>query len=184
MEGIALILIGTAIFSHSWYLLGLYADSRTVGVIMAALGLGLLVSLFTFQPQFLGSLGGNSVINLGEVLSLKTVMLVWGIYAGVVAAHCLWDMEERALGFFSVLLTVAGVVFLLFFLQLWINSSADVVLLLVTTSAMFTIIGGLLFFYMVFPFPSLRGVSAWAMLIQSILIVGIGLALVTTLIRA
>ena len=64
MEGFALILIGAAIFSHAWYLLGLYSDGRTVGVLMAALGAGLLITL-TFEPQLLGLMGADAEQKLG-----------------------------------------------------------------------------------------------------------------------
>ncbi len=183
MEGIALILIGTAIFSHSWHLLGLYTDGRTVGVIMAGLALGLLLSLFTFQPQFLSEVSANGTIQDGAMTSLRTLIVIWAIYAGVVAAQGLWDMEDRALGFYSVLLTVAGIVILLFFLQVWIDGAKDVLMLpLVISSAMLSLVGALQFFQMAFPFPALRSVTGWAMLIQSIVIVGIGMAMITTVI--
>ncbi len=45
MEGLALILIGGALFSQSWNFLGLYTDGRTVGAIMVALGLAALITL-------------------------------------------------------------------------------------------------------------------------------------------
>ena len=96
MEGIALILIGTAIFSHSWYLLGLYSDGRTIGVIMAALAVGLLVSLFAFNPQILGEQSTYAARQMGEVPVLKTIIVAWAIYAGVVAAQGIWDLEDRA----------------------------------------------------------------------------------------
>ena len=184
MEGIALILIGTAIFTHSWYLLGLYADGRTVGIILGGLALGLVVALFTFEPQFLGGLSSDAKINAGEIVSLKSIMVIWALYAAAVAGHGLWDMEERAIGFYSVLLTVASVVFLLFFLQLWVNDNdLAIALPLVIVSAMTAIVGGLLFFCLAIPFLALRAVSGWAMLIQSIVIAGIGLAMVTAVIQ-
>lgn len=184
MEGIALILIGTAIFTHSWYLLGLYADGRTVGVIMASLAVGLVLSLFTFDMQFLGSLSDKTALNGGETASLKSIIIIWAVYAAAVAAHGLWDMEERATGFYSVLLTVSSIVFLLFFLQLWVSDNDVVVALpLVIVSAMTAIVGGLLFFCLAIPFLALRAVSGWAMLIQSIVIAAIGLAMVTAVIQ-
>ena len=185
MEGIALILIGTAIFSHSWHLLGLYADSRMVGVIMAALAAALVVALFTVQPQFLGGMGENAAVRLGEVAVLQTAALAWGVYAVAVAAHCIWDMEERAVGFFSVLLVASSVIALFFFLQVWsLDNDAFSLIVLVISSAMLAIVGGLLFFTLAVPFPALRSVSGWAMLIQSVVIVAFGLAMTTTSIGA
>ena len=185
MEGIALILIGAAIFSHSWHLLGLYADARTVGVIMAAAALGLVLTLFAAQPQFLGGMGDNAAVRLGEITVLQTAALAWAIYAAAVAAHCVWDMEERAIGFYSVLLVAASVVSLLFFLQVWLpDGDSFALIVLVISSAMLALVGGLLFFTLAFPFPALRSVSGWAMLIQSIIIAAFGLAMTTTSIGA
>ena len=55
MEGLFFILIAGALFSHAWYLLGLYNDGRTMGIVMAALGAGALIAL-TFDPMLLGKL--------------------------------------------------------------------------------------------------------------------------------
>ncbi len=180
MEGIALILIGTAIFSQSWHLLGLYADGRTVGTIIAVLGLGLLLSFFTFEPQLLGSQSDNSTRMMAEVPVFKSLIVAWAIYAVVVGAQGIWDLEDRAIGFYSVLLTVISVIALLFFIQIWIDGGSDLVMLpMVITTALLSIIGALLFFFMAIPFPGLRSVTGWAMLIQSILISAFGLAAVT-----
>ena len=184
MEGIALILIGTAIFSHSWHLLGFYADARAVGIVMAGLAAVLLLSLFTFDPQFLDDVSSGAIQG-GAIATLKTLVVIWAIYAAIVAAQGIWDMEERALGFYSVLLTVMGIVALLFFLQVWIDGAEDILMLpLVISTAMLSIVGALQFFQMAFPFPALRGVTGWAMLIQSIVIVAIGMGMITTVIAA
>ena len=185
MEGIVLILVGTAIFSHAWHLLGLYADARTVGVVMGAAALGLVLTLFAVQPQFLGGLGGNAAVRAAEITVLQTAALAWAIYAAAVAAHCVWDMEERAVGFFSVLLVAASLVGMFFFLQIWIQDNGSFALIVMSVcSAMLAIVGGLLFFTLAFPFPALRSVAGWAMLIQSIIIAGFGLAMTTTSIGA
>ena len=39
MEAIFFLLIGAALFSQSWYVLGLYSEGRTVGLIVGGLGL-------------------------------------------------------------------------------------------------------------------------------------------------
>ena len=182
MEGMALILIGTAIFTHSWYQLGLYSDGRTVGVLMAGLATALVVSLFTFEPQFLGTLSdGNDVLKTGETTVLRSLMLAWGIYMGAVAAQGFWDLDERAIGFYGVLLTAISIVSLLFFLQIWISTEESVLMVpMVVSGALLSIVGALIFFLMAIPFPGLRAVSGWALLLQSIVIAAIGMAMVTT----
>ena len=185
MEGIVLILIGAAVFSHSWHLLGMYADARAVGVVMGAAALGLVLALFAVQPQFLGGMGGNAAVRLGEITVLQTAALAWAIYAAAAAAHCVWDMDERAIGFYSVLLVAASLVSMFFFLQIWIQGNDSFALIvLAISSAMLALVGGLLFFTLAFPFPALRSVSGWAMLIQSIVVAAFGLAMTTTSIGA
>jgi hypothetical protein len=185
MEGIALILIGTAIFSHSWHLLGLYSDGRTIGVIMAALAVGLAVSLFVFDPQILGEQSSHSARSMAEVPVFKAIIVAWAIYAGVVAAQGMWDLEDRALGFYAVPLTAVSLVALLFFVQIWVDGGNDAAMVsLVTSGALLSIIGSLLFFFMAIPFPGLRSVAGWAMLIESIAISAVGMGMITTTIPA
>ena len=122
---------------------------------------------------------------MGEVAVLKTILVAWAVYAAVVAAQGIWDLEERAIGFFSVPLTVVSLVALLFFVQIWVDGGSDAVMVsLLTSTAMLSIVGALLFFYMAIPFPSLRSVAGWAMLIQSIVLAAFGMAMVTTTISA
>ena len=52
MEGVFLVLIGAAIFCHSWSLLGLYHEGRTMGTFVGGLGLVALISL-TMAPMLL-----------------------------------------------------------------------------------------------------------------------------------
>lgn len=185
MEGIAFIFIGAAIFTHSWHLLGLYSDTRAFGVVMAGAALALLLSFFVFEPHMLGSLDDNSITRMGELTMLKTLILVWAVYAGIVAAQGVWELEERAVGFYAVPLAAVSLISLLFFLQVWINGAPDAIgiaLLLVT--ALMTVIGALLFFCFTFPFNALRAVSGWAMIIMSVVIAAFGLAIATTAIAA
>ena len=95
MEGIAFIFIGAAIFTHSWHLLGLYSDTRAFGVVMAGAALALFLSFFVFEPHMLGSLDDNSITRMGELTMLKTLILAWAVYAGIVAAQGVWELEER-----------------------------------------------------------------------------------------
>ena len=160
MEGIALILIGTAIFSHSWYLLGLYSDGRTIGTVMAAVGAGLIISLFVFDPQILGEQSSHTARSMAEIPVLKTVVFAWAIYAAVVAAQGVWDLEDRAIGFYAVPLTVVSLIALLFFVQIWVDGGSDAVMVsLLISSAMLSIIGALLFFFIGGPVPGVSDLS-------------------------
>ena len=92
MEGFAIILIGGAIFMHSWHLLGVCSDGRTIGALMAALAVGLLLAL-TFEPQLLGTQGSRPVLQLAEITVMKTLIVMWAIYAAAVAAQAFWGLE-------------------------------------------------------------------------------------------
>jgi hypothetical protein len=178
MEGVAFILIGVALFSHSWSLLGFYADARSLGVTMAGIAVALAVALFAFEPQFLGTLGDGQSVRGAETDLLKILIISWAIYAAIVGAQNLWDMEERPLGLYSVALTAVSFVSLAFFLQLWADSGEDLVMApIVIITAMLSIIGALLFFSLAIPFAPLRTVSGWALLLQSLLIAGFGLGM-------
>ena len=188
MEGLALTLIGAAIFSHSWYLMGLYSDGRTVGILMAALGAGLLITL-TLEPQLLGLLGDDDAQKLGELTMMRTLIVLWAVYAAAVAAQGWSDLEERALGFYAAVLAVASLSAAVYFvLQLWEhNDLADVEAALVTASftgvsGVLAVIGTTLFFYMAIPFFGLRLVAGWFSLVGSVAIAAVGLAIITNVI--
>jgi hypothetical protein len=189
MEGFALLLIGAAIFSHAWYLLGMYSEGRTFGVLMAALGAGLLITL-TFEPQVLGLMGADAEQKLGEVTMMKTLIILWAAFAGVVAAQGWWDLEERAIGFYAIALAVGSAVAVGYFsTQLWEHdalsgvSAVSVTVSLTAASAILSMLGAMLFFYMAIPFYGLRVVAGWFSLVGSIGVIGIGLGIITTLIQ-
>ena len=81
MEGVFLTLIGAAIFSQSWHILGMYAEGRTMGIIVGTLGL-ISLSAIVLSPVVLT---GQSM--LIEATVLKTLIALWAVYALAVAAH-------------------------------------------------------------------------------------------------
>ena len=178
MEGVAFILIGVALFSHSWSLLGFYADARALGITMAGVATALVLALFVFEPQFLGSIGDSQSMRAAETDILQILIISWAIYAAMVGAQNLWDMEERPLGFFSIPLTAVSLVSMAFFLSLWVDSGEDIVMApTMIIAAMLSVMGALLFFSLALPFAPLRTVSGWALLLQSLVVAGLGLGM-------
>ena len=182
MEAFFFILIGAALFSHSWYLLELYPDGRTMGVFVAGLGLASLISI-TMVPMLLTGDGPGTDV-LAETTIMKTLVVLWAGYAIGVGAHGIWDFDERAIGFYSAFLAVASVVALIYFateLQsrygdgAWLSISGATLLL--------TVLAGMLFFYLAVPFNVLRQVAAWFILAGSIAILALGLLILTTVIE-
>ena len=85
MEGIFFVLIGGALFSYSWYVMGLYPDGRTMGLFTGGLGLASLIALM-LTPMVL--IGGDPDSNiLVEHTLMKMLIVVWAGFAVGVAAR-------------------------------------------------------------------------------------------------
>ncbi len=182
MEGITLILIGIAIFAHSWLQLGLYSDGRTVGATTASLAGALVLAIFVFQPDSRLMEAMIEATGRSELVVWNTLLLAWGVYMIIVAAQGVWDLEERAIGFYSVPLTVISIVALVFYILVWVAVGSDgdafAMVSVVVSTALLGIVGALLFFQMAIPFPGLQRVAGWIMLLGSIVIVGLGAAMI------
>lgn len=183
MEGLVLALIGAALFSHSWFLLGLYAEARTVGFIMALIGIALLFTL-SFDPQILGA-HGNPIEVLGDLTVMKMLVLFWAIYAGVVGAHGVWEYEDRAIGLYCVPLTAVNAISVFYFASVMFGRFSGSAAIAYTFAAvLLTIISAVLFVNLAIPLRGIRQVTGWFMLVGSIVVMTIGLVLVTTIIVA
>lgn len=183
MEGVFLVLIGAALFSHSWHLLGLYHEERTMGLYVGGLGLAALIAI-TLAPMLLGA-RGTGAETLADITVMKVLIILWAGYAIGVGAHGLWEFDDRAIGFYSAFLSVASLIALLYFaIQLQDDVYGNGVWLALSGAALvLTILSAWLFFYMAIPFIALRKVSGWFILIGSIVVAGIGFAIITSVIE-
>lgn len=182
MEAIFFVLIGAALFSSSWNLLGLYSDGRTMGLFTGALGLGSLTAL-TFAPMVF--LGGDADANvLAEVNITKMLIVAWAAYAIGISAQGLWDFDERAIGFYSAILTaITAVAFFYFAANLGRAYGEAAALAVSAATLILSVLAGMMFFYFAIPFNILRLVAGWFLLVGSVVLTAIGLALVSTLIQ-
>lgn len=188
MEGIGFILIGAALFSHSWYLMELYSEGRAVGVLMAAIGVGLLFTL-TFDPQILGTVGAD-LDKTSDINVMKSLIVMWAVYSFAVAAQGYFDTEEhnvRPIGFFGAVLAIASALTLFYFGTVMgengrIGDTAVIVFTL--ASLLLTLVAALLFFYLAIPFRALKPVVGWFMLIGGIIVMSVGLVVTTTIVVA
>ena len=185
MEGIFFILIGAALFTQSWYILGLYSEGRTMGVLVGGLG---VLALGTFM------LGGamettllvvNERVDAAKVLQETTVLnaliMVWVAYTFGVAAHGLWEFEDRAIGFYSGFVAIVSlIVFLYFAIELRTDYSDAVWLTITAAPAVLTLLAAISFFYLAWQWVVLRPLAGWSMLLGSTAVVGIGLVLIGT----
>ncbi len=180
MEGVFFVLIAAALFSHSWYLLGLYHEGRTVGLYTAGLGLVSLIAL-TLAPMVLSGAAGDPGVLAGTTM-MKVLIILWAGYAVGVGAQGLWEFDERAIGFYTAFLAVASAVAFVFFgieledrgvgQEVWLAMSGAFLVL--------TILAATLFFYMAIPFRALRKVAGWFVLLGSLAVAGLGFAILTT----
>jgi hypothetical protein len=191
MEGIFFILIGGALFTQSWYTLGLYSEGRTMGVLVGGLG---LLALGTFMLG--GALDATLLVvnddpdagpiaTAAKVLKattvLKALMMVWVVYTFGVAAHGLWELEDRAIGFYSGLVAVVSLIAFLFFaIELRTVFNDAVWLTMAGATAVLTLLAAISFFYLAWQWMVLRLVTGWFMLLGSGAVIGIGLVMIGT----
>ena len=186
MEGVFFMLVGAALFAQSWYILGMYAEGRTMGVVVGGLGL-LSLATITFAPTLLTSEGLKAFIPedvvTAETTVLKGLIITWALYTVGVAANGLWDFDERAIGFYSVFLAVASLVpFLYFAVELESRYTNAVWLGMSGATLMLTVIASIMFFYLAFSYTVLRLVAGWFALLGGGVVAAFGLAMVSTVI--
>ena len=197
MEALGLILIAGALFCHSWYILGLYPDGRTVGIYVGALGAAAIIST-TFAPMLLiggdatavtdaGGDAGNKAYSIAsglvETTMMKTLIIIWALYAIGVAAQAIWDFDERAIGFFSAIAAAVSLVALFFFGGTLLTPyGEDVVITLTTAALLLSVVAGMMFFYLAVPFNGLRPVAGWFTLVGSVAVFIVGVLIATTVI--
>ena len=156
MEGIFFILIGGSLFSQAWFILGMYSEGRTMAVFVGGLGL-LALATTMFAPMLItGEARGaplDAADHLAELTVMKSLIIVWAVYGVGVAAHGLWDFDERAIGFYSGFLTVASLVpFLYFATELQERYTDAVWLGMSGASLALAVVAGIMFFYLSFAF--------------------------------
>ena len=189
MEALGLILIAAALFCHSWYILGLYPDGRTAGIYVGAFGLAALIST-TMAPMLLiggdaaaiADAGGDSAksfysiaAGLAETTMMKTLIIVWAIYAVGIGAQSLLDFDERAIGFSGAVAALVSLFAMFFFADTLLNPyGEEVVLVLTTSTLLLTVVAVTMFAYLAVPFNNLRPVAGWFNLVGSIAVFIIG----------
>ena len=183
MEAAFLVLIGGALFAQSWNHLGLFAEGRGMGVIVGGLGLVSLVSL-VMTPMLL-----EAEVTEAEVTSnltmMKSLILVWSVFAVAMAVQGFLDLEERAVGFLAGFVAIVSVIALVYFAAEmtngyggdgpWLTMAASTLILAITS--------GIVFFHQAIPFQAIRLVAGWFLLIGGSALGVLGLLIATTIIR-
>ena len=196
MEGLFLILVGAALFTQSWHILGFYSEGRTVGVFMGGLGLLMLGTFMlgtSIEPVLLTATGkkvGDAAKVVAQtdvnasVVVLTALVGAWAIYAIGVSAQGLWDLEERAIGFYSAFLAAVSLVAFVYFAgQMERRYGEDVMLALSGATLALTVLAGMMFFYLAFGFNVLRLVAGWFLLIGGGAVAAIGLGIISATVK-
>lgn len=187
MEGIFLVLVGGALFAQSWYILGLYSEGRTMGVFVGGLGLASLIAI-TLSPMLLQDTNTKGVaLNADFVVAatmvMKSLIVLWAVYAVGVAAHGILDFDERPIGFYCAFLAVVTFASFLFFaLRLQGTYSDGTWLALSAATLALSVVATIVCFYLAFGFGVLRLVAGWSVLLGGIVAGLIGVSVLTTLI--
>ena len=164
-----------------------WGDAGTGGLITPrsrrALGLGALITI-TFVPMVL--IGGDPDASpVAETMVMKMLIILWVGHAVGAGAQGIWELDERALGFYSAVVTAGSVVALIFFATTLFDAYGNAVAIgLSAVALVLSIVAGMLFFFYAVPFNILRPVAGWFTLVGSVTVLAVGLALVTTAIRA
>ena len=191
MESTVLILIGAALFCQAWHILGMYTDGRPMGAIMGLLGVMALATVAfdgSFIPSVLTTDGAGAALITPLAVTatnnlLNAIVVVWGVYALGVAAHAIWDLDDRAVGFYAAVVAGVSLIATIYFAVelrdrygelVWVTLSGSTLIL--------TLLSGLAFFYLAPPFRVLRLLTGWSMLIGGAVVVLIGALLASEVI--
>ena len=179
MEPIFLICIGAALFAHAWYAMGMYNDGRTTGIVMGALGAGALIAL-TVDPVLVGT-ETSGALQAAEVNVFKALIVFWAIYAGAMAAHGVYDFDDRAIGFFGIPLAAVSITVAVFAsTQMLYDYDWPVWLSFAISGVLLGLVGIVVFFNLACMLRALNGLAAWTMLVFSVVITAVGVAILTT----
>jgi hypothetical protein len=172
MIGLFLVLLAALLFAQAWYFLGLYADARTFGFIAAALAVGLAASVGgSFESVIIAK---DAALPL---LAFRGFVILWAVYGAAVAAHALWGFEERAIGFHSLFLWAASMLYLIGFTTVFdpVEVSNNAAIVFGGSALVLSIISAMVFFHLAIPFRELRTVAGWFLLVGSIFVAALGM---------
>ena len=181
MEAVFLILIGAALFSQAWHMMGMYSDGRTVAVFVGGLGILSFLAL-VLDPMLLTGSGDRTISaanHLAEITVMKVLILVWALYCVGVAAQALWDFEERAVAFFSLVVAVVTAASFLYYAGVLDPRYGENIWVAISAATLFlSIMSTMVFFALGFTFTVMRSVALWALLLGggTVGVIGLGVA--------
>ena len=152
MEAVAAMVLGAVLFMHAWQLFGL-SQPKTTGIVGAA-GAIVFASLLAWQPIAM-------VTKVGAA-PFSTSVVVWAIYAALVAAVGLWGFDARGLGLYSIFGAVVMVG------QMVYCTATVYVLVGLICGLIQAVAFAILFSYLAIPLARLRLPTAWVLLVVGV----------------
>mgnify|MGYP000035341319 CR=1 FL=1 len=177
MELVFFIVLSVVLWVHSWYLLGFFVNSRTIGLTAGAAAVA-LVLLALLRNDFLPAWSEPpSQLEIEHAAAVTSLLLLWAFYAVLVAGTGIWGFEERSLGFYSLLLAVFSLLMALVFFVgdvygpgLPDTKNAYVAI----ASIVLGVLALLLFFHLAIPFRRLRVATGWSFFVGSLVLMALG----------
>lgn len=167
MEAVFFVLVGGALFSQSWNLLGLLSEGRSLGILVAGLALMALIALI-LDPMIIQSELHHSHWATNTIV-FKGIIILWAVYLLASGAQNFLDLEERSIGLFAGFVSIISLVALLYFVSRLApeaNKYGEAVWLTISVSMLIlTVNAALAFFHQAVPFHVIRLVSGWFLLI-------------------
>ena len=153
MEALAAVTLGIVLFMHAWQLFGL-SHLKTTGMV-GAIGAIILTSLVAWQPV-------AGITGVGPA-ALSTSIVIWAIYAALVAAVGLWGFDARGLGLFSIF-GVAMMVGQIIYCATTVYTLTGIICGIIQAVAF-----AFLFCYLAIPMEGLRRGTAWVLIVVGVI---------------
>lgn len=147
MEAVAAVVLGVVVFMHAWQLFG-FLEPKTTGMV-GAVGAIALVALVGWKPlRTLTEISGAA---------LSASVLIWAIYAALVAAVGLWNFGSRGLGLYSAYAAVMMIG------QIIYCGATAFTLAGIICGLIQAVAFAMLFLYLAIPLKVLKKATAWVL---------------------
>ncbi len=152
MEAVVALLLGIVLFMHAWQLFGL-SSPKTTGIVGAA-GAVALSALVIQSPI--------AMMTKVEPAAFANSVVVWAIYAVLVAAVGLWGFEARGLGLYSIF-AAAIMIGQVIYCSATVYSLVGIICGIIQAVAF-----AMLFFHLAIPIQRLRLPTAWVLVVVGV----------------
>ncbi len=141
MGPVVALIVSVVVFMHAWQLFGL-SEPKTTGIVGAVGAIALAALAVKVAPE-----------------AFATSVLIWAIYAALVAAVGLWGFGSRGLGLYSAYAAVAMIG------QIIYSSGTEFSLAGIICGVIQAVAFALLFFHLAIPLDTLKKATAWVLVV-------------------